>query len=170
MLSCKPHTIVAQISLISKSHNVVLLAVCNARYEFIMVDIGDSGRQSDGSVYHSSHLGCAIENNALSIPNHAVVVRDPRSILTYVFVADDVFGLKTYLMKPCPNNKIQLGQQIFSHRLSQARRTIENTFGIANTFSNTSKAHYCKTGKNYSIYTSCTGFTQLSKEKMHKCR
>ena len=42
-----------------------------------MVDIGDPGRQSDGSVYHNSLLGYAIENNVLNIPKHAVVGRDP---------------------------------------------------------------------------------------------
>ena len=39
------------------------MAVCNAKYQFTLVDIGDIGRQSDGSVYGSSHLGYAIENN-----------------------------------------------------------------------------------------------------------
>ena len=34
-----------------KTHSLVLLAVCNADYEFSLVDIGDAGRQSDGSVY-----------------------------------------------------------------------------------------------------------------------
>ena len=48
-----------------KKHSIVLLAVCNAKYEFTMVDIGDSGRQSDGSVYNNSHLGFTIGNNTL---------------------------------------------------------------------------------------------------------
>ena len=98
-----------------------------------MVDIGDSRRQSDGIVYHNSHLDYAIENNTLNIPKHAVVGRGPANMLPYVFVADDAFGLKTYLMKPYSNHNIQLDQQIFNYKLSRAGRIIENTFGIAKT-------------------------------------
>ena len=38
----------------------VLLAVCDTNYEFTIVDIGDSGRQSDGGMYANSKLGYAI--------------------------------------------------------------------------------------------------------------
>ena len=50
-----------------KTFSIVLMAVCNAKYQFTLVDIGDIGRQSDGSVYGSSHLGYAIENNKLNV-------------------------------------------------------------------------------------------------------
>ena len=43
--------------------------VCDANYEFTMVDIGDSGRQSDGGVYASSKLGYAKETDLLHIPD-----------------------------------------------------------------------------------------------------
>ena len=69
-----------------KAHSIVFLAVCNAKYEFTIGDIGDSARQSDGSVYSNSHLGFSVENNTLNLP-------DP-DILPYVFVTDDAFGLK----------------------------------------------------------------------------
>ena len=128
-----PHNSGSEYFNYKKTHSVVLLAVCNARYEFIMVDIGDSGRQSDGSVYNNSHLGYAIENNTLNIPKPEVVGRSPTNILPYVFVADDAFGLKSHMMKPYPNQNLQLDQQIFNYRLSRARRIIENTFGIATT-------------------------------------
>ena len=45
-----------------KYHNIVLMAVVNASYQFIMVDIGDYGRLSDGSVFGSAHLGVATVN------------------------------------------------------------------------------------------------------------
>ena len=54
---------------ISITKKSALLAVCDANYEFIMVDVGDSGRQSDGGVYINSILGYAIENNILNIPD-----------------------------------------------------------------------------------------------------
>ena len=76
-----------------KTHSIVLLAVFNAKYEFTMVDIGDSGRQSDGSVYNNSHLKSAIENDTLNLPDPDAVGSNPENILSYVFVADDAFGL-----------------------------------------------------------------------------
>ena len=49
-----------------KSFSIVLMAICNVKYQFTLVDIGDIGRQSHGSVYSSSQLGFAIENNQLT--------------------------------------------------------------------------------------------------------
>ena len=39
-----------------KTHSIVLLGICDAKYKCTLVDIGDSGRQSNGSVYANSHL------------------------------------------------------------------------------------------------------------------
>ena len=60
------------------------MAICNAHYQFTLVDIGDAGRQSDGSVYSCSHLGYAIENNKLNIPG-PVALPKSRKVLPYVF-------------------------------------------------------------------------------------
>ena len=113
-----------------KTHSIVLMAVCNADYEFLLVDVGDAGRQSDGSVYTNSHLGYAIDNNLLNTPNPDKI-GNSNEIFPYVFLADDAFGLKTYLMKPYPGQNIPEDQRIFNYRLSRGRRIIENTFGIA---------------------------------------
>ena len=89
-----------------KTHSIVLLAVCYTKYEFTVVDIGDSGRQSDGSVYNNSHLGFAIENNTLNLPDPDVVGSNPENKLPYVFVADGAFRLKCHMMKPYPDHNI----------------------------------------------------------------
>ena len=50
-----------------KSHNIMLLAVVNVNYKFTLVDIGDSGRQSDGGVFSASSLGRTLDNEILNI-------------------------------------------------------------------------------------------------------
>jgi hypothetical protein len=44
------------------------MAVVDANYKFTMVDVGDYGRLSDGSVFSSSQIGIAIEKKLLNMP------------------------------------------------------------------------------------------------------
>ena len=113
-----------------KFHSIVLMAVVNASYEFIMVDVGDYGRLSDGSVYSSSKLGYAMNNNLLNIPKESMIP-GTNKYFPYMFVGDDAFPLKTYLMKPYPRGAIRLREKIANYRISRARRIVENAFGIA---------------------------------------
>ena len=82
-----------------KTFSIVLMAVCDAKYKFTLVDIRDTGRYSDGSVYAKSHLGYAIENGLLNIPQPSKLPQSER-ILPYVFTGDNAFGLKNHLPKP----------------------------------------------------------------------
>ena len=44
------------------------MAVCDSNYKFTMVDIGDSGRNSDGGIFSSCNLGIAVNEDKLNIP------------------------------------------------------------------------------------------------------
>ena len=114
--------------------SIVLLALVDADYKFIYVDVGCNGRISDGGVYRNSSLSQAIDRNLLRIPP-ARVLDDARTTLPYVIVADDAFALKTNLMKPYPFRGLSREHRIFNYRLSRERRIVENAFGIlANRF------------------------------------
>ena len=113
-----------------KFHSVVLMAVVNAKYQFTIVDVGDYGRLSDGSVFSSSQLGIAMEQNKLNLPPPRLLPGTNISV-PYVFVGDDAFPLKNYLMKPYPRGEIQIPERIANYRFSRARRIVENAFGIA---------------------------------------
>ena len=74
-----------------KTHSIVVMAIYNARYQFTVVDMVDSGRESDSSVYANSNLGYAIKNKQLKLPGEKKL-RNSQRILPHVFVGDDAFG------------------------------------------------------------------------------
>lgn len=114
--------------------SVVLLALVDADYKFLYVDIGCNGRVSDGGVFSRSTLSQALESNSIGFPEPDFLPGTDR-LCPYYIVADEAFPLRTYLMKPFPHRKLHHDQRIFNYRLSRARRIVENAFGIlANRF------------------------------------
>lgn len=111
------------------THSIVLLAVCDANLEFLYVDIGANGRVSDGGVWNNSDLCLRIANNTAGLPTDKLIPGSDRMV-PYVFVADDAFQLQRHIMKPFPHQNQTPQERIFSYRLSRARRTVENAFGI----------------------------------------
>ena len=94
-----------------------------------MVDIGDSGRHSDGGVFSNSRIAKLFERNEMDVPS---CCRLPGSaeVAPYVLVGDDAFPLKRYLMKPYPGKFLAENNNIYNYRVSCARRCVENAFGI----------------------------------------
>ena len=86
------------------------MAICNARYQLTIVDIGHNGRQSDSSVHVNSNLGYAIENKQLKLPGEKKFKKS-QIILTNVFVGDHAFGIKPHMMKPYPLQNLPIDQR-----------------------------------------------------------
>ena len=115
----------------------VLLAVCDAKYNFTLIDVGQYGSTNDSAVLKKSELGKRLESHSLNIPSEEIVdeqyFTDGESfVLPYYMVGDEIFQLKDYLMRPCPgtkSGKLPIDQAVFNYRLSRARRVIENCFG-----------------------------------------
>jgi hypothetical protein len=47
---------------------VVLLALVDADYKFVTIDLGGYGKSSDGGLFSRSILGKSLEENALKCP------------------------------------------------------------------------------------------------------
>lgn len=72
---------------------MVLMAIVDAKYRFLLFDFGTNGRLSDGGVLLNTKFYEKLENNTLNIPKDAKLQNSSR-ILPYVFVADDAFPLE----------------------------------------------------------------------------
>lgn len=109
--------------------SVVLLAVVNAKYEFIYVNTGSNGRVSDGGILQETDFLEALTKNTLNIPPSRKLV-GTEVALPYVFIGDAAFPLMENILKPYPQKNITRDEKIFNYRLSRARRVVENAFGI----------------------------------------
>ncbi|XP_046145713.1 protein ALP1-like [Osmia bicornis bicornis] len=112
------------------SFSIVLFAVVDAKYSFLFADVGCQGRISDGGVFKNSSFGKKLQEETLSLPMNEILSGRQKEV-PYVFIADDAFPLKSYLMKPYPGTQMKGSlERTFNCRLSRARRVVENAFGI----------------------------------------
>lgn len=114
-----------------KSFSVVLLALIDHRYCFLVVDIGSFGSNSDGGIFRNSELGRKLANNELDIPDskrlQELELEEPAP---YVIVGDKAFPAGEHLIHPVPGKNLAQDERIFNYRLSRARRVSENCFSI----------------------------------------
>lgn len=77
--------------------SVVLMALVDAHYKFISVDIGSMGRHSDSKIFLSSALARKMNKQTLQLPQPALLP-DYNQTLPFVFVADEGFPLCDNIM------------------------------------------------------------------------
>lgn len=104
-------------------YSLLMLAVADANYRFILVDIGAQGRLSDGSFFRESAIRESFENKTLGLPSD-------HNGWPVCIVGDAAFPLRPYLMRPYPGRQLSDVKKVFNYRLSRARRCVENAFGI----------------------------------------
>lgn len=113
-----------------KNYNsIVLMAVVDADYRFIAVDIGSYGREADSSIFKQWNFGKKLSEYRLNLPAPKAL---PNStiITPHVFLGDEAFPLNSDFLRPYPRSNLNNIRRIFNYRLSRARRLVECTFGI----------------------------------------
>ena len=114
-----------------KFYSIVLLALVDADYKFMYIDVGAVGAESDGGVFAQTKLARLINTNEINLPPPEPLASDPDGPpIGYFMLGDDAFALKTWMMKPYPSRGLTVEERIFNYRQSRARRVVENAFGI----------------------------------------
>ena len=110
--------------------SIVLMAVVDADYRFVYINVGANGAGSDGGVFAQCNIKEDLEEDRLGVPPAEGLPNAPDKVIPYFLVGDEAFPLKTWLMKPIPQRNLTRQQRIYNYRLSRGRRVVENAFGI----------------------------------------
>lgn len=113
-------------------HSFVLMAIADANYRFLSIDIGGKGSEGDSNIFSRTKLGKMIKDDdaRLCLPPDSQIGHEN---VPYFFIGDDAFPLVKRLLKPySPKRNQPLTEQeiICNYRISRARRCVENAFGI----------------------------------------
>ena len=79
--------------------SLVLLALFDADYKFLWVNVGASGSSSDDQIFNRSKLKTNIENGRLGLPPLEPLGPGGPN-LHYFLLGDDAFALMSWLVKP----------------------------------------------------------------------
>ena len=91
--------------------------------------MGTAGSCSDAQMFNTCHLKRKIDDGSIGFPDPASITPGGRDV-PYFILADDVFALKTWLMKPYGRRMSTREERIANYRMSRGRRVVENTLGI----------------------------------------
>lgn len=116
-------------------HSIVLLAIVDANYKFVSIDVGSYGREGDAGIYLKSIMGRLINAGQFNIPPPAALPSTD-IVLPNVILGDEAFALGTNMMKPYPRNQSlhDVTKAIYNYRHSRGRRQTENVFGIMSSY------------------------------------
>ncbi|KAL1468350.1 hypothetical protein MTO96_041533 [Rhipicephalus appendiculatus] len=75
-----------------------VMAISDANYSFLYVEVGHHGSESDGGIFARSELQLMVADGTLGVPPDTSLgtIGD----VPYFFVGDEAFPLKTYMMRP----------------------------------------------------------------------
>ena len=110
------------------THSIILMAIAGPNYECIYADVGSNGRVNDSGIWNKTSLLQGIQDGSIKLPSDEDLPNGES--IPYVFLGDDAFALKTFMMKPFPQQGLSGEKRVYNYRHSRARRISENLFGI----------------------------------------
>lgn len=150
--------------------SVVLLALVDADYKFVAIDVGSYGGEGDAGIYERSNLGQKINSGQMNIPP-PTKLPGTAVLQPYVILGDSAFALTENMMKPYPQALSATDGTVatYNYRHCRARRTSENAFGILcqyfRIFFTPLAVKQLETGDNI-IFASCLLHNMLRKSKI----
>ena len=93
-----------------------MIAIAGPEYECLYADIGSNGRVNDSGIWNKASLLQGIQEGSVKLPNDEKLLNG--EITPYVFLGDDAFALKRFMMKPFPQQDLTGERLIYNYRHS----------------------------------------------------
>ncbi|XP_016662197.1 uncharacterized protein LOC107884489 [Acyrthosiphon pisum] len=92
-----------------KFFSIVLMAVVDAEYCFISIDVGAYGREGDSTVFKECPFGKRLYSEQLGLPAPVCLPNtSDNNPQPYVVIGDEAFGLHKNLLRPFPGRAINV--------------------------------------------------------------
>ena len=75
--------------------SLVLMALVDADYKFLWVDISAYGSMSDAQIFNLSELKDCLEYGTIGFPEPSLIPKDDEP-MAYFILGDDAFGIRTF--------------------------------------------------------------------------
>jgi hypothetical protein len=111
--------------------STVLLAMVDAYYKFVAIDVGSYGKEGDSGIFLKSTMGQQILNGVFKFPEDSALPGTD-IIVPHVVLGDQAFRLHKHILRPFSQKSARgdNSKTVFNYRLSRARRVTENAFGL----------------------------------------
>ena len=110
-------------------YSIVLLALVDAEYKFMWVDVGANGSCSDAGIFRETQLYRDLDAGIQGLPT-TDPLPDDNTPFPYFILGDNAFALKSWMMTPFSHRNKTKEEHIYNYRHSRGRRIVECTFGI----------------------------------------
>lgn len=110
--------------------SVVLLAIIDAEYRFIYVNVGSFGKDCDSSIFKTTTFWKMLTEHSLQIPKPSPLHEGSQIDVPFVLIGDEAFGLHEHLLMPFGGTHLDRQKLIFNYRLTRARRYAKCAFAI----------------------------------------
>jgi hypothetical protein len=105
------------------------MACADADGFFVIIDVGDYGRNSDSHVMKSSNFGKQF-SISINIPADKRLPNDENGMpFPVYYIGDETFSLTRHLMRPYPRRSLDNTKKL-NDGLSRARKSVQCAFGM----------------------------------------
>lgn len=115
------------------TNSIIVMAIADAGYRFVAVDMVTDGRTNDYTVFKQSRIGKSLSKKSFGIPSPRPLPGTEGPPVPFVLVGDEAFQMSENLMTPYASSTLNTTEQIYNNRLSKARDYVECAFVLLTT-------------------------------------